>query len=96
VSAAAGARVFTPGARRRFFAEASVSQLGIEVADPGFPAGDERVYGPGLQLGCQWTKPSGFTVMLSVGVGHTVGGPPHLQGAKFLMGVGLGHTWLRR
>jgi hypothetical protein len=97
VAVAAGARVFTSGDKHRIFLEASVSQLAIELpSDPSLPKGDERVYGPGVQVGYQLTKPKGFTLMLSVGVGHTVGGPSHLQGTAFLGGLGLGHTWRAR
>lgn len=97
VSLAVGARVFTPGETHRLFLEASVSQLGVEVPPVGSPlVGDERVYGPGVQAGYQFVKKNGLTAMVSGGVGHTVGGPPHLQGTVGLFGFGLGYTWIHR
>jgi hypothetical protein len=93
VAVAAGARVFR-GERHRVFLEASVSQLGVETpADPSGPKADERTYGPGLSAGYQLAKPGGFTLMVSAGVGHTVGAPSHLEGTAFLFGLGFGHTW---
>jgi hypothetical protein len=97
VSLAAGARVFTAGDTHRLFLEASVSQLFVETQPVGSSlVGDERVYGPGVQAGYQFVKKNGLTAMVSGGVGHTVGGPPHLQGTALLLGFGLGYTWMRR
>ena len=93
VAVAAGARMFT-GERHRLFLEASVSQLAVEApGDPSLSKGDERSYGPGLSAGYQLAKPGGFTLMVSAGVGHTVGGASHLQGTVVLFGLGFGHTW---
>jgi len=97
VAVAGGARLFTSRKTHRFFVEASVSQLRVEKpSDASQPRGDERIYGPGLQVGYQLMKAGGFTFMLSVGVGHTIDRPSHLQGTAGLASVGLGYTWRGR
>ena len=97
ITVAAGLRVFTRAKKHRLFLEASVSQLGVEQpVDALQPNGDERTYGPGVAVGYQLAKPGGFTLMLSAGVGHTMGAPSHLEGTVVLASFGVGYTWRAR
>jgi len=94
VAAAGGVRAFTGGFSRRGFLEFSISQLVVEIAPEGSGTnGKAKVYGPGAQIGYQYIKPTGFTFMVSAGVGHTVGGPAQLRGIQFMFNLGIGHTW---
>jgi hypothetical protein len=86
---AAGVRGYTPGVRHRGFVEVSVSQLEVQLAC--FDA-CERRYGPGVQLGYQYTARGGFTLMASGGVGRSLGNE---GGTAAMLGFGVGWTWGR-
>jgi opacity protein-like surface antigen len=96
IAVAAGLRLFTSGEKHRLFLEASVSQLRVEQPRAPSLNGDEKAYGPGLQAGYQFTTRSGFTLMLSAGVGQPVGAPSHLEATAGMAGLGLGYTWRAR
>lgn len=102
VTVAAGFRGFTPGRNHRGFLGLSVSQVAIETTTepttPGSPAVVEgnRLYGPGIQVGYQYTADRWFTAMISAGVGYPVGaefdyqdGPP----LQAILNIGIGYTW---
>ena len=90
LTAAAGLRGYTPGLRHRAFLELSVSQIAVELRPDG-----ERLYGPGLQAGYQFTTLGGFTLMASAGLGYAVGSPDYVVGSavQALLGFGIGYTW---
>lgn len=90
LTVAGGVRGYTRGDRHRAFLEASVSQIEVELWEGG-----RRRYGPGLQVGYQYTARRGFTAMASVGVGHAVGQTDALlpSSAAVLLGMGVGYTW---
>ena len=83
----AGVRAYTPGANHRAFAELSVSQLNTEFGT------DERHYGPGLQLGYQFTADQGFTVLTSWGAGLEFSDGDVTRWP--LLNLGFGYTWRR-
>lgn len=84
-SAAVGVRGYTSGANHRALLELSYSQLSA-WARPR-----ERNYGPGLQVGYQFTAAGGFTVLTSLGVGLEFDGDDVTP--RRIMNLGLGHTW---
>ncbi len=90
VTVAGGVRGYTRGERHRAFLKASVSQIEVELWEDG-----KRRYGPGLQVGYQYTARRGFTMMASVGVGHAVGQTDAFvpSSAAVLLGLGVGYTW---
>lgn len=94
-TAAAGVRVFSRGRRHRLFGEASVSQIGREVASYLRPQG-RQVYGPGLQLGYELRLHSGVTAMLSGGAGYGLGVSGYNNPWRPMAGVALGYTWSAR
>lgn len=89
---AAGVRGFTPGARHRGFVELAVSQIAVETG----PGGD-RLYGPGAQLGYQYTAGDGFTLLVSAGLGYAAGLDEASPSSRWqpLLGLGVGYTWRR-
>ena len=94
---AAGLRVYTGGRIHRGFLEVAYSPLGYETAFEGFPQDQLRLmYGPSVQAGWQMTRPGGFTLVLSAGVGHaraTDNVEGFADAAAFL---GLGKTWRQK
>jgi len=87
LTAAGGARGYTRGQRHRGYVEASVSQVAIEQA------GSRRFYGPGVQAGYQYTARSGFTALVSLGIGFIVASDFPGDRAHALGGIGVGYTW---
>ena len=87
VTVAGGVRGYTKGRHHRAFLEASVSQIAIEQN------GEGRFYGPGAQVGYQYTAGGGFTLLASIGVGFVVAADPPGNRAQPLIGLGLGYTW---
>jgi hypothetical protein len=94
VTAAAGARVFTPGRTHRAVLEFSVSQIATEIQvinGENYPG--SRRYGPGVQVGYQYVSRGGITALVSVGIGYAVGASPGLSRTHGLANLGLGYTW---
>ena len=94
---AVGVRGFTSGSRHRAFVEASVSQV-TTTKYAAHPPDGQRLYGPGLQVGYQFTAPRGFTLMASAGAGYAVGQElieplDEPDPIYALLGLGLGYTW---
>lgn len=87
ITVAGGARGYTKGQRHRAYVEASVSQVAIEEG------GQRRSYGPGAQLGYQYTARSGFTALVSLGIGFIVASDVPGNQAQALGGIGVGYTW---
>jgi hypothetical protein len=96
VAFATGARGFTGGKKHRAFLELSVSMLGIETCTK-----DEEVvqarkrYGPGVQVGYQYTATRGFTFMASGGVGYALGLDPNNEDSPWtpMLVLAAGYTW---
>jgi hypothetical protein len=82
---AAGVRAYTAGSKHRALAELSLSQVSTT------PATDERNYGPGLQLGYQFTADQGFTVLASWGAGLEFSDGDVTR--RTLLNLGFGYTW---
>jgi len=96
LTVAVGLRGFTSGTEHRGFLEVSVSQIAIAetVAIPGnYTVDGERLYGPGLQVGYQFTDGGGFTFMASTGAGYGIGRHEYSGSFHRMIGVGLGYTW---
>lgn len=103
---AGGFRGFTPGTKHRGFLELSVSHIWSErtkvplgSAYPGMwtwgTGSDDKMYGPGLQVGYQYISDAGLTFMTSVGKGYPIGQTDRSNGKRFgtLFGLGFGYTW---
>lgn len=90
ITGAAGLRAFTNGIRHRGFLELSVSQVAVQTG-----VEDKRLYGPGLQAGYQYAALSGFTFLVSAGVGVVLNGGDRLDDSavQALVGLGFGYTW---
>ena len=107
ITFAAGVRGYAGGAKHRGFLELSVTQVAIQspimlggvVLDEG-----KRLYGPGLQVGYQYTAGSGFTVMASGGLGLAIGASDltlrddllevrRESEVQPLLSIGFGYTW---
>jgi len=88
LAGAAGVRGYTGGARHRGFLELSVSQIAVTTLGG-------HQYGPGVQLGYQYTARHGFTVATSLGLGYVLSQPAFVTGSRvqLLGGLGLGYTW---
>jgi hypothetical protein len=94
---AVGVRGFTSGSKHRAFLEASVSQV-TTTKYAAHPPDGQRLYGPGLQVGYQYTAAGGFTLMASAGAGYAVGQElieplDEPDPIYALIGLGLGYTW---
>lgn len=90
ITGAAGLRAYTNGLRHRAFLELSVSQVAVRT---GAAVEDKRFYGPGVQVGYQYTALSGFTLLASVGVGVALGVDEGVSPVYGLGGLGFGYTW---
>lgn len=88
ITGAAGLRGYTRGLRHRALLELSISQVAVETG-----AEDKRLYGPGLQVGYQYTALGGFTILVSVGVGYAPGTSEQFSPVEALGGLGFGYTW---
>jgi hypothetical protein len=93
---AVGVRAFLGGKKHRALFEGSVSTVGIEK----WTQGDEVVlartrYGPGAQVGYQYTARGGLTFMITGGVGYALGLDPQdpLSPWVPLAALGVGYTW---
>jgi hypothetical protein len=94
---AAGVRAYTGGQVHRAFVEASLSSVSYDMAPSGFPAGDLSLrYGPGFQVGYQRASRGGFTLVVSSGIGVTLGETHGDPRAAWTAGIGLGKTWRRK
>jgi hypothetical protein len=96
IAFAAGARAFTGGRTHRALLEVSVSMLGFETFSQGgvvFLA--RKRYGPGLQVGYQYTRRGGLTFMGTVGLGYVLGLDSRNSSSPmtFMSALGLGYTW---
>ena len=95
IAGAVGVRAFTGGSRHRGLLEVSLSALSTSVTrTSGDPDSVVRSvsYGPGIAAGYQFVGESGFTVLLSGGVGRD--GGLDVEGPQFqpTIGVGVGYT----
>jgi hypothetical protein len=91
VAGAAGVRGFTAGVNHRAFLELSFTQV-VVTSEPD----KGRHYGPGLQVGYQFTAGGGFSALASGGAGFwrdTRAGSAGETQAALLMNLGLGYTW---
>jgi hypothetical protein len=87
-----GLRVYAGGRVHRGFLEAAVGPVGLEWGD-----GDWRpMYGPAFQAGWQMTRPGGFTLVLSGGVGHALETDFADGFTDAVVSFGLGYTWRRK
>lgn len=94
---AAGLRAYTPGRIHRGFLEVAVSPIAFEQAPIGIPTEDLSLrYGPAFQAGWQMTRPGGFTLVLSLGIGHVSGDAQYESDTGPVAFLGLGYTWRRR
>lgn len=84
---AAGLRGYTGGVRHRAFLEASYAP--VRVGDPATDLGVH--YGPALAAGYAYTARSGFTFLISRGVGWS----SHHSGLALTGNIGIGYTWRR-
>ena len=88
-----GARAFTAGPRHRWFGGVTYGLVvTVSVSRPG-PDPGERVYGPALLVGYQYTAGSGFTALAGAGLGYA--GSSDLADQDFFptVDLGLGYTW---
>jgi len=99
VAGAVGARGFTGGDHHRAVLEFAVSQIRVEditVIRPNGEVGQvgDHLYGPGLSVGYQYAAGSGFTAMISGGVGVAVGLDDRIDDSPVspLVNLGLGYT----
>jgi hypothetical protein len=85
---ATGVRGYTGGTRHRAFVELSLSQIAVTSLGG-------HHYGPGVQLGYQYTARRGFTAVASAGVGYILSRPAFVVGSRVqpLGGLGVGYTW---
>ena len=92
---AAGARRYTAGRRHRGFLEASVSQIAIEERWNFDADAIDRnaLYGPGLQVGYQYSALSGFTIDLSGGLGYAIDHDTEFSAVYGIFGIALGYTF---
>lgn len=90
VTVAGGVRGYTAGARHRAFLELSISQLAVTAG-----VGADRYYGPGLQVGYQYTARRWFTFEASVGAGYSPGIHTAVldSGVQPMAGIAFGYTW---
>lgn len=90
---AVGARAYSAGPSHRLFAGLAYGLLmTVTEIRPGPDIG-ERVYGPALLGGYQYTAGSGFTAVAGVGVGYS--GASDLADRDLIptLDLGLGYTW---
>lgn len=94
---AIGSRLYLGGDRWRWFGELSVSQIAVgeraEFVPPDLvEIEEERLYGPGLLGGVQFTGRGGFTLHTGLGVGWF---STSVEGDDWalLLNLGLGYTW---
>jgi hypothetical protein len=92
-----GFRGYTAGTKHRAFLELSVSQVAA-VKPAAHPPDGQKLYGPGLEVGYQYTADGGFTLMASFGAGYGIGEeliePLKETNSIYAMaGLGLGYTW---
>ena len=97
ISFGAGARAFAGGKKHRALLQLSVSTLGWEgvIIDEDNVLWS-RLYGPGLQIGYQYTGSGGFTFIVTGGLGYVLGAEdPRIDSTVGMMGLGAGYTWRR-
>ena len=93
VAGAVGARGFTKGLRHRGFLELSVAPITNAWATRDFDLFDGAIlYGPSAQGGYQFVGSTGFTIMISVGVGYARWSKYDLSYTSVTGGLGLGYT----
>lgn len=90
---AVGVRRYVASQPHQGYFGLALAQL-VTVSESGPGVGDgERLYGPALLGGYQYTSGSGFTVLAGVGVGYAPGfddwNPPLVPA----LDLGLGYTW---
>lgn len=90
---AGGLRVYTDGRVHRGFLEAAVGPVGLEW---DFEDDWRPQYGPALQAGWQMTRPGGFTLTLSAGVGRALDTDWADGSTDAVVSLGLGYTWRRK
>ena len=87
-----GGRVFRGGSKHRAFLEASISQLVWESYGRTIETFEtNRLYGPGIQVGYQRIADSGFTFLISSGVGYAIG-TEVASATQLMLGLGIGGT----
>lgn len=99
IAFAAGARAFTGGRKHRALLEVSVSMLGFEtLTEGGVVLLARKRYGPGLQVGYQYTRRGGLTFMGTVGLGYALGLDSRNPSSPmtFMAALGLGYSWRSR
>jgi hypothetical protein len=91
-----GLRAYTPGRVHRVYLEVAYGPIASEGAPEGFPRDELALgYGPAAQAGWRMTRPGGFTLSLSFGVGH-VSDTDRAAGDTDVVGfIGIGKTWRR-
>jgi hypothetical protein len=90
VTVAIGIRGYTCGVLHRGFVELTYSQVRLQAGGTG-----GRFYGPGAQIGYQYTAARGFTFLASVGAGYARDVPNFGDELLLIGGVGVGYTWMR-
>ncbi|MET0553210.1 MAG: hypothetical protein ABW221_09240 [Vicinamibacteria bacterium] len=92
-----GLRAYTPGRVHRGYLEVAYGPLAAEGAPEGFPRDELALaYGPAAQAGWRMTRPGGFTLSLSVGVGHVSDTDLAEGDTDVVAFIGLGKTWRRK
>ncbi len=96
LAVAAGARAFiTTGKKHRAFLELSVLPIAMHRSYvPKEPEG-QIAYGPGFQVGYQYTARAGFTFMGSIGLAYPIGTQSEFTHIRVTSTIGLGYTWRR-
>ena len=90
---AVGARAHSAGPKHRWFAGLGYGLLmTVSEIRPGPDVG-ERVYGPALLGGYQYTAGSGFTALAGVGVGYSGASDLADQDLVPTLDLGFGYTW---
>jgi len=89
---AGGLRAYTPGRIHQAFVEVAVAPITSEQGTQGL----FLRYAPTFQAGWQMTRAGGFTLVLSLGVGHAPANAQLESDTSGVFSIGLGHTWRRK
>jgi hypothetical protein len=94
MTVAGGLRAFSDGRKHRMYGELSFAQIGIEVPN-WLHVNGRRIYGPGAQLGYEYTTSRGLHLSASIGAGYGLGISDYETPWRPMLGLGIGYTWLR-